>query len=55
MIARLRELQKVGVGLVLASDPSGDLEALRIFATQVMPALRGPATSAQPCEVAAAA
>ena len=55
MIARLRELQKVGVGLVLASDPSGDLEALRIFATQVMPALKEPATSAQPCEVAAAA
>jgi alkanesulfonate monooxygenase SsuD/methylene tetrahydromethanopterin reductase-like flavin-dependent oxidoreductase (luciferase family) len=40
IIERLRALESVGVGYVLVSDPSGNVEALRVFAKEVMPAMR---------------
>jgi len=48
IIERLRALEHVGVGYVLVSDPSGELEALRVFAGEVMPAMRAPARVAEP-------
>ena len=55
IIARVRELEQAGVGLLLASDPSGDLQALRTFGREVMPAFAA-ASAAQPqCAVAEAA
>jgi probable F420-dependent oxidoreductase len=40
IVERLRALQREGVGFVLVSDPSGNLETLRTFAAEVMPALK---------------
>ncbi|NRF70590.1 LLM class flavin-dependent oxidoreductase [Aquincola sp. S2] len=47
IIERLRALERVGVGYVLVSDPSGDLEALKVFADEVMPAMRTGAAAAR--------
>ncbi|HSV35491.1 MAG TPA: LLM class flavin-dependent oxidoreductase [Ramlibacter sp.] len=40
IVERLRALEREGVGFVLASDPSGNLETLRTFAAEVMPAMK---------------
>ena len=52
IIERLRALERAGVGYVLVSDPSGNLDALRVFAEEVMPAMRTAAGSAGGVEAA---
>jgi alkanesulfonate monooxygenase SsuD/methylene tetrahydromethanopterin reductase-like flavin-dependent oxidoreductase (luciferase family) len=55
IIARVRELEQVGVGLLLASDPGGDLQALRTFGREVMPAFAAASAAlAQPAVAEAA-
>ena len=52
IVERLRALERAGVGYVLVSDPSGNLDALRVFAEEVMPAMRTAADSAGGVEAA---
>lgn len=54
IVERLRALERVGVGFVLASDPSGNLDTLRTFAREVMPAMRASSTAPQDLEKVAA-
>lgn len=54
IVDRLRALERVGVGYVLASDPSGNLETLRTFAKEVMPAMKANAGAMQDLELATA-
>lgn len=54
IVDRLRALESVGVGYVLASDPSGNLDTLRTFGREVIPAMKRGSAAAQSLEVATA-
>ena len=54
IIERLQALERAGVGFVLASDPSGNIDTLRTFAHAVMPAMRADIAAKQDLEKVAA-
>jgi len=54
IIERLQALERAGVGFVLASDPSGNIDTLRTFAHAVMPAMRAGRPVTQDLEKVAA-
>ncbi|HSV47381.1 MAG TPA: LLM class flavin-dependent oxidoreductase [Ramlibacter sp.] len=54
IVETLRALERVGVDFVLASDPSGNLDTLRTFAREVMPAMRAGLPAAPHLETVAA-
>lgn len=54
IIERLQALKRVGVSFVLASDPSGNIDTLRTFAHEVMPAMRADSAATQELEKVAA-